>query len=320
MKRVFVPNAIAALLALPLFAAAAAALPEDQAVFTNFEDVNPNTNPGEIIVVGVSPDSADLGGDAFGGRIGLGALYHSGARSWMVQANGIGVITFETDADIVEFYARVLSSATGDTVITAFDVSDVIVDGPLAVEPGTGWQLISLSGGIARIDVVNLDGAQLNGIDDFGFTSTGMPTPTPTVTPPATPTATPTARPTATPTATPTAAPTACAGIPTPTDSDGDCVPNDVDNCITAPNPNQDDSDSDLCGNQCDADYNQDSLVSILDFGTFRSCFGGAIQPVCDHAPEILDGVISIQDFGVFRQQFTVGVPGPGQSAACDGL
>jgi hypothetical protein len=145
-------------------------LPEDQLVFTDLEDVNPNTNPGEVIVVGVSPDSADLGGDAFGGRIGTGALYHSGARSWMVQANGAGVITFETDADIVEFYARVLSSASGDTVITAFDKFDGIVDGPVTVAPGTGWQLISLSGGIARIDVVNLDGAQLNGIDDFGYT------------------------------------------------------------------------------------------------------------------------------------------------------
>ncbi len=116
------------------------------------------------------PDSADLGGNAFGGRIGVGSLYHSGSRSWMVEANGVGVITFETDGDVVEFYARVLSSATGETVITAFDAFDVIVDGPVAVEPGAGWQLVSLTGGITRIDVANLDGAQLNGIDDFGFT------------------------------------------------------------------------------------------------------------------------------------------------------
>ena len=124
--------------------------------------------------------------------------------------------------------------------------------------------------------------------------------------------ATPTPTPTATPTATPT--PTAM-----PTDSDGDGVPDAVDNCINASNPDQDDSDGDLCGNQCDADYNQDSLVSILDFSTFRSCFNGAVEGVCDHAPEPLDGVISILDFGIFRQQFVAGVPGPGQSAACDG-
>lgn len=170
MTRTLVRNAVATVSALLLSALPAAALPEDQAVFTDFEDVSPNTVPGEIIVVGVSPDSADLGGNAFGGRIGVGSLYHSGSRSWMVEANGTGVITFETDGDVVEFYARVLSSATGETVITAFDAFDVIVDGPVVVEPGTGWQLVSLTGGIARIDVVNLDGAQLNGIDDFGFT------------------------------------------------------------------------------------------------------------------------------------------------------
>jgi hypothetical protein len=170
MTHTLVRNAVATLSTLLLSALPAAALPEDQAVFTNFEDVSPNTVPGEIIVVGVSPDSADLGGNAFGGRIGVGSLYHSGSRSWMVEANGVGVITFETDGDVVEFYARVLSSATGETVITAFDVFDVIVDGPVAVEPGAGWQLVSLTGGITRIDVANLDGAQLNGIDDFGFT------------------------------------------------------------------------------------------------------------------------------------------------------
>ncbi len=169
MTRALVPNPIAALLGLLLLAAPAAALPEDQSVFTDFENV-PNTISGEIIIVGVSPDSADLGGDAFGGRIGVTALYHSGVRSWMVEANGTGVITFETDADVVEFYARVLFTATGNTVITAFDAFDVIVDVPVAVMPGTGWKLISFTGGIARIDVVNLDGAQLNGIDDFGFT------------------------------------------------------------------------------------------------------------------------------------------------------
>jgi hypothetical protein len=102
-------------------------------------------------------------------------------------------------------------------------------------------------------------------------------------------------------------------------------VPDSADNCITVPNFNQDDSDGDLCGNACDADYNQDGFVSILDFGDpFRTCFGSrqgepAFQEICDHAPEPLDGIISIQDFGTFQQQFVAGVPGPGQSADCDG-
>ncbi len=170
MTRTLVTNAIAALLALPLFAAPVAALPQDQTVFTSFEDIIPNTNVGDLIVVGVSPDSANLTGKAFAGSVGIFALYHSGFASWMVVANGTGVIIFETNADIVEFYARVLFLATGSTVITAFDEFGVIVDGPVIVTPGTPWQLISLSGGIARIDVVNLDGAQMNAIDDFGYT------------------------------------------------------------------------------------------------------------------------------------------------------
>ncbi len=170
MTRTLVPNAIAALLALPLFAAPAAALPEDQTVFTNFEDVAPNTLPGDLIVVGVSPDSADLTGDAFAGRVFVRALYHTGFRSWMVVARGTGVISFETDAEVVEFYARVLGVAVRGTVITAFDEFGVIVGAPVTVSPGTPWQLISFSGAIASIEVVNLDRLQMNAIDDFGFT------------------------------------------------------------------------------------------------------------------------------------------------------
>ncbi len=165
---------LAALLAVPVFAAPAHALPEDLDFFTDFENVNPNTNPGEIIVVGGSPTTANLGGDAFGGRLGVRALYHSGVRSWMVLPDGTGVISFETDAAIVEFWARVLSAASSDTIISAFD-GDVIVDGPVTISPGTGWQLVSLTGKIASIDVENLDGNQVNGIDDFGFTPVPEP-------------------------------------------------------------------------------------------------------------------------------------------------
>ena len=170
MTRTLVTNAIAALLALPLFAAPAAALPQDQTVFTSFEDISPNTAVGELIVVGVSPDSADFTGDAFAGVIGVFDLYHSGIKSWMVVTNGTGVITFETDAAVVEFYTKVLGIAMRDTVITAFDAFGEIVGVPVTVSPGTGWQLISFSGAIAQITVQNLDHQQMNGIDDFGFT------------------------------------------------------------------------------------------------------------------------------------------------------
>jgi hypothetical protein len=170
MTRTLVPNVIAALLALPLFAAPAAATPQDQTVFTDFEEFFPNTAIGEPFVIGTSPDSAEFTGKAFAGTIGDFALYHSGLNSWMVLENGTGVISFEIDAEVVEFYAIVLGLAMRATVITAFDAFGVIVGAPVTVSPGTGWQLISLSGAIAWIEVQNLDRQQMNAIDDFGFT------------------------------------------------------------------------------------------------------------------------------------------------------
>jgi hypothetical protein len=182
MRRTRVPNPITALLSLlsslglPLLAAPAAAVPEELPVFTSFENVIPNSAVGEILVFGSSPTTAEFGGDAFAGRLFVAALYHSGVRSWMVQGNGLGVIEFvTTDATLVEFWARVRSAATGNTVITAFDALDVIVDGPVTISPGTGWQLVSLTGSIARVDVVNLDANEINGIDDFGFSTLPEP-------------------------------------------------------------------------------------------------------------------------------------------------
>ena len=168
---------LTALLTLPLslvlllLASPAAAVPQDLDVFTSFEEFSPNSSIGEIIAVGLSPTTAEFSGDAFAGRIFMGALYHTGVRSWMVVENGVGVIEFvTTDAATVEFWARVLSAASGSTVITAFDAFDVIADGPVTIIPGTGWQLVALTGSIARIDVENFDANEMNAIDDFGFT------------------------------------------------------------------------------------------------------------------------------------------------------
>lgn len=174
MLRTVTLNALAALLALPLFAAPAVAAPEDLDFFTNFEDISPNTNVGEIITVGVSPETADLGGDAFGGRVGDFSLYFSGIRAWMVLPGGTGTITFETLAAQVEFFATAHPSAVGTTVITAFDEFGAII-AAVTLNPGGGFQLVSFTGEIDHIDVVNNDGSQMNGIDDFGFTPVPEP-------------------------------------------------------------------------------------------------------------------------------------------------
>ena len=150
------------------------ATPPDLDFFTDFEDVFPNTAPGEIIVVGVSPITANLGGDAFGGRIGIARFYFSGIRSWMVLPNGTGTVTFETDVATVQFWARTVAR-NGDMIITAFDGSDVIIDGPVTISREAGWQIVSFGGKIARIDLVNLDDFQMSVVDDFGFTVAPAP-------------------------------------------------------------------------------------------------------------------------------------------------
>ena len=171
MRSVDVTRVLHLISALMLFAAPVAAAPQDQDVFTNFENVSPNTAIGEIIEVGSSPEVASFSGDAFGGVVGIGQLYHSGLRAWMVTANGTGFIDFETDAIEVEFWATANSLANGNTVITAFDDGGVMVGSLVTLTPGSGYQLVSFSGPIASIMVVNNATInQLNAIDDFGFT------------------------------------------------------------------------------------------------------------------------------------------------------
>ncbi len=104
MRQHIVTNALAALLVLPLFAARTDAVPPVQPNPTSFENINPNSAIGETIFVGVSPESAKLGGNAFAGTLMIVALYHTGRRSWMVLPNGTGVIEFPgTEAAGVEF-------------------------------------------------------------------------------------------------------------------------------------------------------------------------------------------------------------------------
>ena len=100
-------------------------------------------------------------------------------------------------------------------------------------------------------------------------------------------------------------------------DDDGICDPDD--NCTNAPNPDQHDTNADGFGNACDADYNDDGIVGILDFSTFRKAYGStAGSPGWDPQLDANDdGAIGISDFVLVRATF--GTP-PGPSGlACAG-
>ncbi|MEM6638565.1 MAG: endonuclease/exonuclease/phosphatase family protein [Pseudomonadota bacterium] len=89
-------------------------------------------------------------------------------------------------------------------------------------------------------------------------------------------------------------------------DGDADDVVDALDNCIGTFNPDQRDSDGDQFGNVCDADFNQDGVVNVLDLGVFRLRFGSA-DPDTDLNG---DGVVNTLDLGLFRSLF-FGEPGP---------
>ncbi len=91
-------------------------------------------------------------------------------------------------------------------------------------------------------------------------------------------------------------------------DSDGDGVDDCEDNCSDVPNPEQDDTDVDDCGNVCDADYDQDGLVTFVDFAAFAQAFG-FFELDKDHSEPVI-GPAGSPDYGYFTAAFG-GTPGP---------
>jgi uncharacterized repeat protein (TIGR03806 family) len=96
-------------------------------------------------------------------------------------------------------------------------------------------------------------------------------------------------------------------------DSDGDGVPDSLDNCTLAPNPDQFDADGDGYGNRCDGDLNNNGVVNAQDTTLFRNRLGTS-DPVADLNH---NGTVNAQDTTIFR-----GLIGklPGPAAAALGL
>ncbi len=95
-------------------------------------------------------------------------------------------------------------------------------------------------------------------------------------------------------------------------DADGDGLADSCDNCINAANPTQTDSNGDGYGNACDADYDDDGVVGITDWGILapafgRTCADPAWDPDLDSDDDCVIGII---DFGVLGSSFG-GAPGP---------
>ncbi len=59
-----------------------------------------------------------------------------------------------------------------------------------------------------------------------------------------------------------------------PQDGDSDRVPDFADRCLTVANPDQKDADGDGFGDKCDADVDQDGMVTDSDIAAFAACAG----------------------------------------------
>ncbi len=87
-------------------------------------------------------------------------------------------------------------------------------------------------------------------------------------------------------------------------DFDADGVADSIDNCSENPNDGQDDTDSDDCGNICDADYTQSGVVGFSDFNEFGLAFSGNDELFCH--TQLIPGncVVGFDDFNYFAIAF----------------
>ena len=89
-------------------------------------------------------------------------------------------------------------------------------------------------------------------------------------------------------------------------DTDEDGIIDINDNCTIINNPGQRDTDHDGFGNLCDADFDNNGIVSFADLNQFREHFGTS-NPDADFDGS---GSVSFRDLEIFRNLFSL-PPGP---------
>lgn len=91
-------------------------------------------------------------------------------------------------------------------------------------------------------------------------------------------------------------------------DSDFDGVVDSEDNCVTASNADQRDTDSDGFGNRCDPDLNNDGIINFADIALWAPFFNTVNNGNEDFNG---DGAANFADYALFAEFFLLS-PGPG--------
>ncbi len=90
------------------------------------------------------------------------------------------------------------------------------------------------------------------------------------------------------------------------TDTDGDGVVDDLDNCTEIANADQRDSNGDGFGNVCDTDLNNDNITNAVDLGIFKAAFFTTNADADFNG----DGIVNAIDLGTLKVFFFL-PPGP---------
>ena len=136
--------------------------------------------------IGEAPLTATFSGGS-AQVIGFGAYYHSGTHSWHVPNGGMSTVTFETAAEIVDFWFRDTAGASSSSY-RIIDTSDAVIGSGNGTQSFVNVDL-TRTGDQTRIARVVFDSAGGGDtvVDDFSFSATA-PVTTPPVTTPTVPT------------------------------------------------------------------------------------------------------------------------------------